>query len=43
MILERMYWFGMGVKVPTYFKFMYTIFTGDKEYWIIRKAYFGMN
>lgn len=43
MTLNRLAEIGMGIKTTTYFKLMYPIYTGVKEYGILHVAVFGMN
>lgn len=43
MTAERLAKYGIGVKTTTYFKLMYPIYTGVKEYGILHIAVFGMN
>ena len=43
MTATRLAQMGAGIKTTTYFKLMYPIYTGVKEYGILRVAVFGMN
>lgn len=43
MKVEYLVRIGMGIKTTTYFRLMYPIYTGVKEYYIVHVAVFGMN
>ena len=43
MTATRLARIGIGIKTTTYFKLMYPIYTGIKEYSILHTAVFGTN
>jgi len=43
MTIDRLVEIGAGINTTTYFKLMYIIYTGVKEYGILHTAVFGMN
>ena len=43
MTADRLATIGIGIKTTTYFKLMYPIYSGVKDYGIIHVAVFGMN
>ena len=43
MTATRLAEIGVGIKTTTYFRLMYPIYTGVKEYGIVHVAVFGVN
>ncbi len=43
MTADRIAEIGIGINTTTYFKLMYIIYTGVREYGIVHTAVFGVN
>jgi len=43
MTINKLVNYGIGIKTTTYFKLMYPIYTGVREYGIMHVAVFGIN
>ena len=42
-LLNKLELIGYGIRVKTYFRLLYPIYTSDNEYYIIHLAIFGVN